>query len=365
MSFYWPQLLWLLAILAFFLLGEIVRRAGVAFTYPKILRARAGRRSLRLESDNPKSKIQNPKSSRPRVLLYLGLALAIAACARPQWGRIEEPVFDQSREILIALDLSRSMDATDVKPTRLDRARLLVSGLLSDLKGERVGLIVFAGTAFLQSPLSSDYEILRDFLPLMDTKYLPQGGTDYTALLNSALGSFSQGDGADRFLIILSDGEANDDTWRTLVDKLKERNIRVVSLGVGTETGSIMPDGAGGLIKDERGAVVLSKLEPKTLRELAEATTGVYADASSWVNLADIIEQTVATGRKGAFREENRVRLAERYQWPLAAALLLLAFSYWFEFPVRPKNRAIRLAPQKKHPANVAQTAKSAPPPLA
>jgi Ca-activated chloride channel family protein len=177
----------------------------------------------------------------------------------------------------------------------------------------------------------------------MDTKYLPQAGTNYTALLHTALDSFSQGDGADRFLIILSDGEADDDTWRPLAEKLKERNIRVIALGVGTEAGSIMPDGAGGLIKDERGAVVLSKLEPGTLQALAGMTEGVYADASSWVDLAALIEKTVATGRKGAFREENRVRLAERYQWPLAAALLLLALSYWFEFPVRPKNRAIRV----------------------
>ncbi|MDR1010741.1 MAG: VWA domain-containing protein [Opitutaceae bacterium] len=355
MSFHWPQLLWLLALPAILLFVEIVRRVGGAIAaHPKILRARAGRRSLRLEPVARQSKIQTPKS-KIRPLLHLGLALTIAACARPQWGRIEEPVFDQSREILIALDLSRSMDATDVKPTRLDRARLLVNGLLSGLKGERVGLVVFAGTAFLQSPLSSDYEILRDFLPLLNTKYLPQGGTDYTALLNTALSSFGQSDSADRFLIILSDGEANDETWRPLAEKLKERNIRVIALGVGTEAGSIMPDGAGGLIKDERGAVVLSKLEPKTLQELATVTNGVYTDASSWIALADLIDETVATGRKGVFREENRVRLAERFQWPLAAALLFLALGYWFEFPVRPKNRAIRLA------ATVAQAAKPAP----
>lgn len=364
MSFHWPQLLWLLALPALLLLVEIVRRGRVAATRPKILRARAGPRTLQIVPDNQKSKSEKRferqrQFAKSKILLCLGLAFAIIAIARPQWGRIEEPVFDQSREILLALDLSRSMNATDVKPTRLDRARLLVNGLLSRLKGERVGLIVFAGTAFLQSPLSSDYEILRDFLPLMDTKYLPQAGTNYNALLNAALDSFGQGDSADRFLIILSDGEADDDTWRPLAEKLKERNVRVIALGVGTEAGSIMPDGAGGLIKDERGAVILSKLEPGTLQALATITGGVYADASSWVDLADLVEKTVATGRKGAFREENRVRLAERYQWPLAAALLLFALSYWFEFPVRPKNRAIRLA------AAAAQPAKPASPPLA
>ncbi len=341
MSFHWPQLLWLLAIPALLMLVEIIGRVRVIAVRPKILRANAGPRTLQLVSENRKSKIESRKS---KILLCLGLAFATVAIARPQWGRIEEPVFDQSREILIALDLSRSMNATDIKPTRLDRARLLVSGLLSRLKGERVGLVVFAGTAFLQSPLSSDYEILRDFLPLLNSDYLPQGGTDYTMLLNTALSSFGQSDNADRFLIILSDGEANDTTWRSLIGKLKERNIRVIALGVGTEAGSIMSDGKGGLIKDERGAVVLSRLEPKTLQELAGSTNGVYADASAWVDLADLVDKTVATGRKGEFREENRVRLAERFQWPLAAALAFLCLSYFFEFPVRPKNRAIRLA---------------------
>src|SRR5690606_34307084 len=122
-------------------------------------------------------------ATRPRVWLYAGLALSIVALARPQWGRIEEPVFDQSREILLAIDLSRSMLTPDVKPSRLDRAKLLIQSLLEKLAGERVGLVVFAGTAFLQSPLSADYEILREFLPALDPDFLPQGGSNYGALI--------------------------------------------------------------------------------------------------------------------------------------------------------------------------------------
>ena len=117
------------------------------------------------------------RRSRPRAGSAPAWPSSIVALARPQWGRIDEPVFEQSREIVIALDLSRSMQTPDVKPTRLERAKLLIESLLDRLTGERVGLVVFSGTAFLQSPLSADYEILREFLPSLGSG-LHAGGRD-------------------------------------------------------------------------------------------------------------------------------------------------------------------------------------------
>ncbi len=340
MSFSWPHLLWLLVLPAALLAWGLVRRNGaVKSLHPKILQAEADAQRLSLVS----SPAKGPARSRP--WLCAGLALAVVALARPQWGRIEEPVFDQSREILLALDLSRSMNAQDVRPSRLERAKLLIQSLLDRLRGERVGLVVFSGTAFLQSPLSADYEILREFLPTLNTGFMPVGGTDYRDLLQTALDSFGTGTDADRYLIILSDGEATDDDWRPLITDLKEKNIRVIGLGVGTQAGAMIPDGAGGFIKDRRGAVVLSKLGSSTLRELAEKTGGTYADASSWVDLPALLQATVDAGRRGQFREENRVRFVERFQWALAPALLCLLISFWREFPVRPRPRAVRLTP--------------------
>ncbi len=343
MNFHWPLILWLLALPALWLAIDLARlrrhKSTTAASPSKIIQAEATRSSLRL-SPFPLHSSLFPK---PRWRFCLGLACAIVALARPQWGRLEEPVFDQSREILIALDLSRSMTAPDVKPNRLDRAKLLITSLLERLQGERVGLVVFAGTSFLQSPLSSDYEILRDFLPSLNPDFLPQGGSNYKALLETSLESFGTEAAADRFLIILSDGEATDDNWKSLAADLKKKSIRVLGLGIGTPEGAMLPDGSGAFIKDERGAVVLSKLEPRTLQELAETTNGLYTDASSWVDLAQLINSTVETGRKGAFLERSRVRLAERFQWVLAPALLLFAWSYWREFPVRPRPRDIHL----------------------
>lgn len=341
MTFAWPHLLWLLLVPLALLVWELTRaRRAAASNHPKILRAEASPKSLRLAAFNA---LPSTSRARSHPWLWAGLALAIVALARPQWGRLEEPVFDQSREILIAIDLSRSMLSEDVKPSRLERAKLLTQSLLEKLNGERVGLAVFSGTAFLQSPLSSDYEIMREFLPALNPSFLPEGGTNYTALIDTALGAFGTTAAADRFLIILSDGEATDDDWRGRVDDLKKKGIRVIGLGVGTTAGSMIPDGAGGLVKDNRGAVVLSKLEAGTLRELAEATGGVYQDASNWVDLASVINATVNAGRKGQFLEKNTVRLVERFQWPLGLALWCLLVSLYYEFPVRPKPRALKL----------------------
>jgi Ca-activated chloride channel family protein len=335
MNFAYPHLLWLALLPAALGLSEALRRATAATEgWPLVRRLWAGAEGL-----SPcRQDIRQPS----RWRLWLGLTLLVGALARPQYGRIEEQVFDQSREVLLAFDLSRSMLSTDVKPSRLERTRMLVENLLDHLKGERVGLLVFSGTAFLQCPLSADYEVLREFLPSLNPDYLPEGGTDYNRLLRAALDSFSNEAGADRYLIILSDGEALSEEWRQQLEPLKQRNIRVISLGVGTEAGSLIPAKDGGWIKDDRGAVVMSKLDPVTLQQIASATGGAYAAAAGWVDLPSLLQQTIEQGKKGTLSERKSVRLAERFQWVLAPALLLLGWSLWREFPVTPRLRQIR-----------------------
>ncbi|MBI2515658.1 MAG: VWA domain-containing protein [Opitutae bacterium] len=337
MNFHSPHLLWLLVPLVLLFSWELARhRAQAAANWPKIARAWAGAFDVSLGTQHTTAE------TRPRLWLWFGLALCIIALARPQWGVVEEQVFDQSREVLIAVDLSKSMLAQDVKPSRLERTKLLITSLLDGLKGERVGLVLFSGTAFLQSPLSADYEILREFLPSLNPDYLPEGGTNYRALLETSIQAFGTS-AADRYLIILSDGEATDEDWKPLIEQMKTKGIRVIGLGVGTAVGSFIPDSLGGFVKDDRGAVVLSRLNSSTLQELAQVTGGAYSDASSWVDLAALLRQTVEAGKKGQFSEKNTARLIERFQWFLAPGLLLLFISFWAEFPVRPRERALPL----------------------
>ena len=345
MSFHSPHRLWLLVPLVLLFSWELARHTARAVTtWPKIARAWAGAFDVSLGAKHTTAE------TRPRLWLWFGLALCLVALARPQWGKLDEQVFDQSREVLIALDLSRSMLAQDVKPSRLDRGKLLIQSLLDGLKGERVGLVLFAGTAFLQSPLSSDYEVLREFLPALNPDYLPEGGSNYRAMLEASMQAFGTST-SDRYLILLSDGESTEDDWKGLTESLKTKGVRVIGLGVGTAQGSFIPDGAGGFIKDERGAVVLSRLNSATLQELAQVSGGAYADASAWVDLSALLKKTVEAGRKGEFAEKNTTRLVERFQWFLAPGLLLLIVSFWAEFPVRPRERALPLGNSVKSKA--------------
>ncbi|MEO8605456.1 MAG: VWA domain-containing protein [bacterium] len=275
------------------------------------------------------------------IALGAAAGLALIALARPQWGEIAEPRYQRGREVMLALDLSRSMLATDVSPSRLARAKLLVDALLDQLKGERVGLTVFAGTAFVQSPLSADYEVLRDLLAALEPSYLPQGGTDYAAMLSAAGEAFGAPGGGDRYLVVLSDGEAHDAAWQAALPALQERGIKVIGLGIGTPQGGVVPAENGGVMKDARGNAVLSKLEPATLQELASATGGTYRDAATWVDIAELVGGTVAQGRQGEYVEQQHVRLEDRFQWFLAPALLFFLLSYWLEFPVFPLSRAL------------------------
>ncbi|MBD5779687.1 VWA domain-containing protein [Pelagicoccus sp. NFK12] len=279
----------------------------------------------------------------PKIMLCASLALLVVSVAQPRWGTEEQLTFERSREVIIAIDLSKSMLANDIKPNRLERAKLVVEGMLDTLEGESVGLIVFAGTAFLQSPMSPDYQILRGFLDDINPSFIPQGGTNYTAMMETALDSFEQSDGmADRFLIIISDGESLDSGWESRAQMLKEQNVRTICLGFGTKEGSLIPDGSGGYLKDPQGAVVLSKLEPGTLTQIARITGGIYREASVWVDLAQVVEETVEKGKAALKEREREDAMIERFHYFLAPGLLLLLLSIYWEFPTLPKARTIK-----------------------
>ena len=277
--------------------------------------------------------LQSIRRRRP-WLLALALVLGIVALARPKWGAFEQSGVEPSREILIALDLSRSMRVEDVRPSRLDLAKRHVRAMLDAIEGERVGLVVFAGTGFMQVPLSSDYQILREFLPDLEPDYLPQGGTDYTGMLRAANDGFSQEKDADRTLFIFSDGESTTEGWRAELTRLQNRGVMIISLGVGTAEGGDVPDWDG-------RASARSRLELTTLRALAAGEAGIYRDVSGGLDVPALLAETVELGRKVRDAEREKLNEEDRYQWFLALGVVLGLAGLWRELGVRPRARAI------------------------
>ena len=276
--------------------------------------------------------------NRPRRIIrfglqLLGLALAIVSLAQPRWGYTFEDVKRKGLDLLIAVDTSRSMLSNDVQPNRLERVKLAVQDLINELQGDRVGLIAFAGRAFLQAPLTIDYDAVFEAINDLDTKTIPEGGTNISSAITLATQSFGKSATGNRALIIFTDGEElSGDAVKTAKAAAADDGVRIFTVGVGTPGGSLIPvtgdDGQTAFVKDPAGQVVKSKLDENRLREIAEATGGFYVHLE---NGPRTMQQLQSEGLAKMQAAEMDVRLSrrpiERYEWPLSAALIALAFS--------------------------------------
>jgi Ca-activated chloride channel family protein len=265
-------------------------------------------------------------------LRVLALALALVAVARPQWGFKWEKVRQRGLNIVVALDTSKSMLAQDIKPNRLQQAKWGVRDLLKELKGDRIGLVAFAGDAFLQCPATIDYAA---FLMMLDDVYagiIPLGGTDIFQALEESIDRFEKATQADKVIILISDGEGHTGDPLALLPRLREEKIRVFAIGVGTREGELIQT-SDGFVKDRDGNVVKSSLNESVLERIAFETGGFYVrSAPGDFGLERVYQQGIAELQ----REERESRMAkiwqERFPWFLGAALLLLLI----EAAVRP-----------------------------
>src|SRR6266542_2600305 len=275
--------------------------------------------------------------NRPRrmirfALQLLGLSLAIISLAQPRWGYTFEDVKRKGLDLLIAVDTSRSMLSNDVQPNRLERVKLAVQDLINGLQGDRVGLIAFAGRAFLQAPLTIDYDAVVEAINDLDTKSIPEGGTNISSAIALAMQSFGKSATGNRALIIFTDGEELSGDAAKLAKDAADAGVRIFTVGVGTPQGSLIPitgdDGETSFVKDSAGQVVKSKLDDKRLREIAQATGGFYIHLESGLRT---MQQVQSDGLAKMQAAEMDVRLSrrpiERYEWPLSAALIALALS--------------------------------------
>ena len=295
--------------------------------------------------------------NRPRRIMrfglqLLGLALALVSLAQPRWGYTFEDVKRKGLDLLVAVDTSRSMLSNDVQPNRLDRVKLAVQDLINELQGDRVGLIAFAGRAFLQAPLTIDYDAVVEAINDLDTKTIPEGGTNISSAITTATQSFGKSAMGNRALVIFTDGEELSGDAVKTAKEAADAGVRIFTVGVGTPQGSLIPvagdNGETSFVKDSGGQVVKSKLDDKRLREIAQATDGFYLHLE---NGPRTMQQLQTEGLAKMQAAEMDVRLSrrpiERYEWPLGAALVALAFSILISERKRVRERRYAPAPAR------------------
>jgi Ca-activated chloride channel homolog len=302
--------------------------------------------------------------NRPRrmirfALQLLGLALAIVSLAQPRWGYTFEDVKRKGLDLLIAVDTSRSMLSNDVQPNRLDRVKLAIQDLIGQLQGDRVGLIAFAGRAFLQAPLTIDYDAVVEALSDLDTKTIPEGGTNISSAITLATQSFGKSAMGNRALVVFTDGEELSGDAVKTAKEAADAGVRIFTVGVGTPQGSLIPvmgdDGQTSFVKDASGQVVKSKLDDKRLREIAQTTGGFYLHLENGPRSMQQIQNEGLAKMQAA---DMDVRLSrrpiERYEWPLGAALIALALSILIPERKRERGRAFAAVPARKAAQGVA-----------
>lgn len=256
------------------------------------------------------------------VLLFIALALS-----GPQYGYKWQKIERKGIDIIIALDCSRSMLAEDIKPTRLSRAKREMVDLLTMLEGDRIGLVAFAGTAFMQCPLTLDYEAFHLFLKALSPDFLPVGGSDIGTAISTCVQGFDETADAQKAIILITDGENTGVDMIKAAEKARDADIKLFCIGVGSEQGVPLPAKKGGFAKDASGKIVLTRIDTKALRQASVLTGGAYVRSVAGDMDLDMIYKREIRGKmEAATLEGGRKQVWEdRYQWFLALAILALA----------------------------------------
>ncbi len=263
------------------------------------------------------------------LLLLLFFVFGVLALGRPQWGTRIETVRRKGVDIFIALDTSYSMDAEDVAPSRFAQARSEARSLISRLRGDRVGLITFAGNAFVLCPLTLDYGAASLFLDAANTGSVPEPGTSLASAIRTANSAFVAKERKFKVLVLITDGEDLDGQLEDAVAQANDAGIVVYSIGIGTPEGRPIPvrDEKGDIVeyrKDPSGQVVVSSLDERSLAGIATQTGGRYFRATTSESELDEIYDEVSQLDKKEFEARLVQNLEDRFQYPLGAAILCL-----------------------------------------
>lgn len=253
---------------------------------------------------------------------------------RPQWGEEKKKFRTRGLDVIFLLDTSLSMLAADVKPTRIEKSKMGIKSFIQKLKGDRVGLIPFAGSSFLQSPLTLDYSAFFLFLDALSVGYIPDPGSSLSDALATAIKAFPKGEKKYRVIIIFSDGEFHGEDLSGVSKQAGQQGVRIYAVGMGTKDGEPIPLKAGkgkvvGYKKDKSGQVVITKLNDQLLTQVAAQTGGLYFTATVGEREIDLIYKDMQTLGKKDLKEKLMTEREEHYQLFLLIGLLLLLVHGW------------------------------------
>ena len=262
-----------------------------------------------------------------QALFVLGVACLFVALARPQAGYEWQETHRKGIEVLFAVDTSKSMLTQDVKPDRLSRAKLAVHDFVDKLNGDSVGLIAFAGNAFLQCPVTLDYDAFRESLDALDTKVIPRGGTDIAAAIREAEAVFKTRATAEKILVLVTDGEDLGGEGIAAAKEAAKNGVKIFAVGVGSTTGDLVPvpneNGGTDFVRDASGQLVKSHLDEATLKQIAEATGGMYQPlGQQGEGLSAIYDQGLGSFIRHDLSTRQAKVYLEQFQWALLAALV-------------------------------------------
>jgi len=275
------------------------------------------------------SSVDYKKKKMKAILIVAVVTLSVFALMRPKWGFQMEEVKRQGLDILVAIDTSKSMLAQDVKPNRLERSKLAVRDLVKKLKGDRIGLIAFSGDAFLQCPLTVDYNGFILSLDSLTSDIIPKGGTAITSAIKEAVNVFSDEPRKYRILIIITDGEDHEGNVARASEAAKKEEIKVFTIGIGTPEGDLIQftdkNGRENFLKDREGNVVKTKIDEEILQKIARVTGGSYIHAvGAEFGLDLLYKEKLSKMEKRALESKMVKQYEERFQIPLFFAILFL-----------------------------------------
>jgi len=284
----------------------------------------------------------NASRVRPAVkfsILMVALALLIFAAARPQYGQSEHTEKRQGIEAIVALDISNSMLAEDVAPNRLDRAKQMLSKLMDNMVNDKVGLVVFAGEAFVQLPITCDYVSAKMFLNSIKPELIKTQGTAIGSALSTSIRCFGEQSETSRAIILITDGENHEDDAVAVAQKAKEMGIQVLVVGIGKPEGSPIPlPGTNNFIKDRQGNVVVSKLNEEMCREIAQAGGGIYVRCDNSNTATKAIQKELNKLATQEIETQVFTDYNEQFQSFALLALLLLVIDF---FIFNRKNKSL------------------------